>query len=83
MCINSVKDTCFSQKYKKWIYQVLEMSSSIVKLCKQAFLQLVQLLNIEVWLQSSMTIPSVPEKAERQIFSTLRSESAISFYIIK
>ena len=30
MCINSVKETCFSQKYQKWIYQVLEMSSSII-----------------------------------------------------
>ena len=30
MCINSVKETCFSKKYQKWIYQVLEMSSSIV-----------------------------------------------------
>ena len=29
MCIDSVKETCFSQKYLKWIYQVLEMSSSI------------------------------------------------------
>ena len=31
MCINSVKETCFSQKYQKWIYQVLEMSSSIIE----------------------------------------------------
>ena len=30
MCINAVKETCFSQKYQKWIYQVLEMSSSVV-----------------------------------------------------
>ena len=30
MCRNSVKETCFSQKYQKWIYQVLEMSSLIV-----------------------------------------------------
>ena len=28
MCIDSVKETYFSQKYQKWIYQVLEMSSS-------------------------------------------------------
>ena len=32
MCINSVKETRFSQKYQKWIYQVLEMSSSIVRI---------------------------------------------------
>ena len=30
MRIKSVKETCFSQKYQKWIYQVLEMSSSII-----------------------------------------------------
>ena len=30
MCINSVKETCFSQKYQKWIYQVLEINSSII-----------------------------------------------------
>ena len=31
MCINSVKETCFShQKYQKWIYQVLEINSSIL-----------------------------------------------------
>ena len=30
MCINYVKETCFSKKYQKWIYQVLEMRSSIV-----------------------------------------------------
>ena len=30
MCINSVKETCFSQKYQKWICQVLEINSSIV-----------------------------------------------------
>ena len=30
MCINSVKETCFSQKYQKRIYQVLEINSSIV-----------------------------------------------------
>ena len=29
LCINSVKETCFSQKYQKWIYQVLEINSSI------------------------------------------------------
>ena len=29
MCINSVKEICFYQKYQKWIYQVLEMSSII------------------------------------------------------
>ena len=29
MCIlNSVKETFFSQKYQKWIYQVLEINSS-------------------------------------------------------
>ena len=32
MCINSVKETCFSQKYQKWIYQVLEMSSWFVEI---------------------------------------------------
>ena len=30
MCINSVKETCFSQKYQKWIYLILEINSSIV-----------------------------------------------------
>ena len=29
VCINSVKETCFSQKYQKWIDQVLEINSSI------------------------------------------------------
>ena len=30
MCINSVKETCFSQKYQKWIYLILEINSSFV-----------------------------------------------------
>ena len=29
MCINSVKETCFSQKYQKWICLILELNSSI------------------------------------------------------
>ena len=31
MFINSVKETCFSQKYPKWIYLILELLSSIGK----------------------------------------------------
>ena len=30
MCINSVKETCFSQKYQQWICLILELNSSIV-----------------------------------------------------
>ena len=30
-----------------------------------------------------MSIPGVPEKAERSIFSTLRAESVVYFYIIR
>ena len=30
ICINSLKETCFSQKYQKWICLILELSSSIV-----------------------------------------------------
>ena len=30
MCINSVKETCFSQKYQKWICSILELNSSIM-----------------------------------------------------
>ena len=30
MCINSVKETRFSQKYQKWIDQVWEINSSII-----------------------------------------------------
>ena len=30
MCINSVKETCFSQKYEKWICLILELNSSII-----------------------------------------------------
>ena len=29
MCINSVKETCFTQKYQKWICLILELNSSI------------------------------------------------------
>ena len=30
MCINSVKETCFSHLYQKWICLILELNSSIV-----------------------------------------------------
>ena len=30
MCINSVKETCFSQKYQKWMCLILELNSSIM-----------------------------------------------------
>ena len=32
MCINSVKEIRFSQKYEKWICLILELNSSIGKL---------------------------------------------------
>ena len=31
MCINSVKETCFSQKYQKWICLIWELNSSILQ----------------------------------------------------
>ena len=30
MCINSVKETCFSQNNQKWICLILELNSSII-----------------------------------------------------
>ena len=31
MCLNSIKETCFSQKYQKWICLIWELNSSIIE----------------------------------------------------
>ena len=38
MCINSVKETCFSQKYQKWICLILELNSSIIMLLQYIYI---------------------------------------------
>ena len=52
MCINSVKETCFSQKYQKWIYQVLEINSSIVYMCMCTKLH-VMLHHIQLYISNA------------------------------
>ena len=51
LCINSVKETCFSQKYQKCIYQVLEINSSIVS--RAHYVDLIKLkgkhINVQHW----------------------------------
>ena len=52
MCISSVKETCFSQKYQKWICLILELNSSLIALRLFNCLQSKLFLNDRVQISS-------------------------------
>ena len=76
MCIDSVKETCFSQKYQKWIYQVLEMSSSFIvdsnktetsfsnhsKGVWSCSLCFVSLASVKTWMEGAYDMPHTHQK---------------------